>query len=181
MSGSAEAARRGTSIEGNLIGTNAAGSAALANHLSGVLINSGASGNTIGGTTAAALNVISGNMGDGVNISDSGTTLNVVEGNFIGTDVTGTLDLGNNNGVSILSSSSNNTIGGTTTGARNIISGNNQYGISFYRAGTGNVVAGNYIGTDKDGTAALGNGSWGIEISRPRTTRSAGHKPAPAT
>ena len=60
----------------------------------GVEIDSGASGNTIGGTTAAARNIISANAYSGVEIDDAND--NLVEGDFIGTDVTGTVALGNN-------------------------------------------------------------------------------------
>ncbi|MBD3558879.1 PD40 domain-containing protein, partial [Planktothrix sp. FACHB-1355] len=82
---------------------------------------------------------------------------NIIEGNFIGTDVTGTQPLGNSSGVSILSGSSN-LIGGATTKARNIISGN---GFGITMAGTtSNIIQGNYIGTDINitNTDALGNG-----------------------
>ena len=71
----------GNVVDGNLIGTNAAGSAAIPNGQDGVEISGGATGNTIGGTTSGAANVISGNTGDGVEISGSGTSGNLVSGN----------------------------------------------------------------------------------------------------
>jgi titin len=117
---------------------------------------SGASGNTVGGT-AAARNVLG-----GVFIRGSGTSGNVVEGNYIGTDATGTVALGNSYGVAISSGATNNTIGGTTAAARNIISGNVIAQIligGFHDEGTsGNVVEGNYIGTDVSGSNVLGGG-----------------------
>ena len=73
-------------VEGCYIGLNAAGSAAIANRSDGVEIDSGDSGNTIGGTAAGAANVISGNDNEGVEINGSGTTGNMVAGNFIGTE-----------------------------------------------------------------------------------------------
>jgi hypothetical protein len=108
-------------VMGNYIGTDATGTQALGNQV-GVVIDS-APDNTVGGTTVGARNIISGNGSAGVSISGSGGTGNKVMGNYIGTDKTGTLDLGNSQrGVSIFSS--NNTVGGTTVGARNIISNN---------------------------------------------------------
>ena len=85
-----------------------------------------------------------------------------VEGNYIGTDATGTADLGNSSaGVYIQASS--NTVGGTVSGARNVISGNNLDGVLI--SGQTNKVQGNYIGTDKNGTADLGNIRNGVWIS----------------
>ncbi|MDO8615106.1 MAG: thrombospondin type 3 repeat-containing protein [Dehalococcoidia bacterium] len=157
----------GNLVQGNFIGTTVTGGAALGNSQSGVFIVDDASGNTIGGTTPAARNVISGNNGSGVFIAGGGTG-NLVQGNFIGTDVTGTVtdpdgavdddELGNGDGVRI--EASGNTIGGTAAGAGNVISGN---GVGVFMLGnpfggpTGNLVQGNLIGTNVSGTAALGN------------------------
>ena len=99
-------------VQGNLIGTNASGTAPLGNGLMGIGVTDGATGNTIGGTTPDERNVISGNAVDGVFISVSSTTENIVRGNFIGSDVTGTLDVGNTGGGVNVSGNSN-TIGGT--------------------------------------------------------------------
>ena len=113
----------GNLVEGTEIGTNVAGSAALPNQSHGLVITNGASSNTIGGTTAAARDVISGNLNNGVAFSGASTTGNVVEGDYIGTNAAGTAALGNNaNGV-FFSAAPGNTVGGTTAGARNIISG----------------------------------------------------------
>ncbi len=90
-------------------------------------------------------------------ISGAGTTGNLVAGNFIGTDITGTLALPNSQGVEIDTSASGNTIGGTSVGARNVISGNTGYGVEIDTGATGNLVDGDYIGVDKTGDAALGN------------------------
>ena len=95
-------------------------------------------------------------------INGSGATGNKVEGNYIGTDATGTQALGNQTGVRI--DGSNNIVGGTDAGARNIISGNN-IGVSIFDSGaTGNQIMGNYIGTDKDGDDDLGN-NLGVNIN----------------
>ncbi|MFL5245901.1 MAG: beta strand repeat-containing protein [Gemmataceae bacterium] len=154
-------------VAGNLIGTTATGLAALGN-AGGIL---GGSYNTIGGTTPGARNIISGNTGGG--IQEPGVNIsgpyNLIEGNFIGTDVTGITELGNPGG-GIHIGSSYNTIGGTTAAARNIIS-NDFSGnpITVAQGGgqppvLGNIVQGNYIGTDVTGTQALANNETGIVL-----------------
>ncbi|HNJ39278.1 MAG TPA: hypothetical protein PKZ53_02225, partial [Acidobacteriota bacterium] len=155
----------GNVVIGNFIGTNLGGTAAVANQFSGVRIN-GCSNNRIGGTTAAERNILSGNTGDGVVIIGAAATGNTVSGNFIGTDVNGTADLGNSLiGVEIIGSSGN-TVGGTTAGERNIISGNTQDGVSINTGpAANNLVIGNYIGTNLNGTAALANDFSGVRIN----------------
>ena len=86
---------------------------------------------------------------------------NIVSGNYLGTDVTGTLAVGNQDGIFLESRS--NTIGGLTAGERNVISGNGGKGIRI--EASGNVIVGNFIGVDASGAQPLGNGTWGIEIS----------------
>ncbi len=159
-------AATGTLVEGNLIGTNAAGTAALGNHLFGVDISGSATGNLIGGTTALTRNLISGNAGDGLDITGNSTTGNVVEGNYIGTDVSGSRRLANAlDGVKIADGANGNTIGGIAPGAGNLISGNNLDGVSLNSSGiAGNVVQGNLIGTNATGTLDLSNGGDGVNI-----------------
>ena len=153
----------GNEVQGNFIGTTIGGSAGLGNAAAGVRINAAAN-NIIGGTAAEARNVISGNS-FGVFITGSTATGNQVEGNFIGTDSNGTADLGNTNDGVIILGAPSNTIGGTTTGAGNVISGNDRYGVDISgTASTGNQVQGNFLGTDASGTAALGNSSHGVLI-----------------
>ena len=145
-------------VEGNLIGTDSTGTVAVANGSAGVEIAFGATGNTIGGTASGTKNVISGNTSDGVEITGAGTTGNVVAGNFIGTDVSGTISVGNGTGVEIDSAAMGNTIGGDSSGARNLISGNIGDGVDILGAGTtDNLVAGNMIGTDITGLVAVSN------------------------
>ncbi len=145
----------GTLVEGNLIGTNVAGTGASPNNI-GILIGIGSTGNTIGAVTGLPSNVISGNTTYGVQVSDAGTSGNVVEGDYIGTDITGGLVLGNGLGVEIDTGASGNTIGGITAAARNVVSGNSGSGVEINGA-SDNVVEGNFVGTDKTGTVALGN------------------------
>ena len=152
-------------VQGNYIGTDVTGTLALGNAPGwGVNILS-APGNIIGGTTPGAGNVISGNGDGGVGIGGTASTGNMVQGNLIGTNAAGTTAIGNNVGVAIYGVASNNTVGGMTAGARNVISGNNQMGVSLL-FGTGNVVQGNFIGTDVNGIAAMGNGQEGVRINR---------------
>ena len=142
-------------IQGNFIGTNPAGTAAIPNGINGVEISSApATNNLIGGTAPGAGNLISGNQ-RGISINPGGNT---VQGNLIGTDVTGTKKVPNLTGIQ--SGGSNNLIGGLTPGARNVISGNDGDGITF--GGDGSRLQGNFIGTDITGTLPLGNGSNGV-------------------
>ncbi len=150
-------------ISGNYIGTDAGGTLDLGNSDRGVEINDGSTNITIGGTTVGERNVISENF-YGIEISGSMTTGVQVKGNYIGTDATGSIDLGNSqHGVVILDSPSN-VVGGATAGERNIISGNDFSGI-FLTVGDAaeNLIIGNYIGTDADGLSDLGNG-YGVYI-----------------
>jgi CSLREA domain-containing protein len=115
-------------IQGNYIGTNAEGNTNLGNNQGVVLSN--APNNIIGGTTAAARNIISGNGTWGIRISEAESTGNRVQGNYIGISAAGDTTLGNVlDGVRIQADADNNTIGGTTAGARNIISGNGSDGV----------------------------------------------------
>ena len=124
----------GNVIIGNKIGTNSTGTAIppeLGNGNHGILIEA-ASGNVIGGPVTASRNIVSGNI-VGIRI-DGSATANEIYGNFIGVDVTGTVDLGNSaEGISITGGSSNNTIGGTGSRA-NVISGNASTTSRFSRA-----------------------------------------------
>ncbi len=165
----------GNVVEGDYIGTDVSGTVAVPNAQVGIEIDSGASGNTIGGTTTGASNVISGNAGVGIYLRDLDTTDNVVEGNDIGTDWTGTIPVPNGDGVFFAVGASNNTIGGTTAGARNVISGNESGGVEIYGTGaTGNVILGNYIGTDVTGTVEVTNNDDGVEISGGATDNTIG-------
>jgi len=153
----------GTLVQGNLVGTNATGTAAIGNFPGGIVVNA-SSGNTIGGTSAGARNVSSGNS-DGIRI-DNGSNNNVVQGNFAGTDVTGTIAIPNSNFGVIVSAGSNNVIGGTVAGARNVCSGNTISGINlFTSAAANNTVQGNFIGVDSTGTTALPNATSGFRIN----------------
>jgi hypothetical protein len=151
----------GNTIAGNSIGTgNGVNSP---NGRNGIVIQ--CSNNIVGGTDAAARNIVSGNGASGLLIQRTTGTNNRVQGNFIGTDVTGTSALGNAGGGVAINQAANNLIGGTTAGARNIISGNSFQGIGIFNGpGSGNLVQGNFIGTDVTGTAPLGNSTAGVQV-----------------
>ncbi len=148
-------------IEGCFLGTNAAGSDTLGNGYAGISMGN-VTGSTVGGTLPAARNVISGNAGPGIELGGSAEPGNAVYGNFIGTDVTGTVAFGNGDGIDAPGERATE-IGGTAPGMRNLISGNRSRGILFRDNARDNVVAGNLIGTDRTGTQALGNWA-GIQI-----------------
>ncbi len=109
-------------VAGNLIGTEVSGNSALPNAQSGIFASE-TNSNTIGGTTPADRNVISGNGINGVELYNTGGT--TILGNFIGTIATGTAALSNaSRGVFIWGASSGNIVGGPNPGDRNTISGN---------------------------------------------------------
>jgi hypothetical protein len=94
----------------------------------------------------------------------SGGDINVVQGNYIGTDVSGLVALPNGSeGIRLTDATNLNQIGGTSAAERNVISGNAGNGIVI-SSGSLNSIVGNYIGTTADGNAALGNGSYAIRI-----------------
>jgi hypothetical protein len=143
-------------IEGNYIGVDFTGTAARPNSYGVHLTN----GNTLGGTTLAARNVVSGNLGQGIVIYGSD---NVIKSNFIGTQSSGSAPLGNFTGIKIWDGS-NNQIGGLY--GQNLISGNSSTGIEIGPGGPGgNRIEDNLIGTDLNCSVALANGLRGIEIN----------------
>ncbi|MEQ9407094.1 MAG: cadherin domain-containing protein [Fuerstiella sp.] len=118
----------------------------------GLTVEAGGAGSSIFGL------VINGFTGSGI-LTEPGADNVTIQGNFIGTDVTGTIDLGNGDaGVHLRSGG--NLVGGTNAADRNLISGNDSRGVTTFTFGpieSGNVIRNNYIGTDATGVAALGN------------------------
>lgn len=188
----------GNFVRGNFIGTDTTGTRSLGNTGVGVLIsyivgtpNSSASDNLVGGVEGTtpggpctgACNLISGNGENGIEIY-TGAARNIVQGNFIGTDVTGLLKVdatgksfGNVlSGVSIGNAPSNQ-IGNGGAAGRNLISNNHSDGILIFNrldsaiggtpgaVASGNRIVGNYIGTGSDGGSDLGNGRMGVLVS----------------
>jgi len=147
-------------IEACFLGTDATGTSASGNNI-GVFLDFGfnISGTRIGDTTAAARNLISGNA---VGVFIQNASNNVVEGNFIGTDVTGGNVIAQGAGVNLANGSNGNVIGGTTAAARNVIACNS--GV-FVGTGDGNIVEGNFIGTDVTGTKSFGFGAFSTGVT----------------
>ncbi|TAK54747.1 MAG: hypothetical protein EPO22_15180 [Dehalococcoidia bacterium] len=151
-------------VQGNLVGTDASGTAPLANAMDGVRISVGVN-NTIGGAAPLARNVISGNGMNGIEILDTTSPGNNVQGNFVGTDAGGVGAIPNASAGIRLSNATHNTIGGTAEALRNTISGNGSNGVEIVdTASPGNVVEGNFIGTDVTGNLALANAGAGIAV-----------------
>jgi hypothetical protein len=148
-------------VEGNFIGTDAQGALDLGNADAGVSMRE-TSNTLIGGTTSQARNIISGNR-DGISARSFVGRI-TVQGNLIGTDITGTVDLGNSGVGVIISSGSLHAVGGASTGARNIISGNDAGGV-FINDGGQSLIQGNLIGTDVSGTVAIPNNGDGVFTS----------------
>lgn len=150
-------------IEACVFGADPTGTIKRPNATDGIYIGE-STDNVIGGTTAAARNVLSGNRGSGVAIG-SGTTGTIVRGNIIGLDASGAAALGNDeNGVLIVDAATT-TVGGATTTARNVISGNGALGVGVFGEGSvGAVVQGNFIGLDSTGASPIGNGGDGVYL-----------------
>jgi hypothetical protein len=153
-----------TTVMGNIIGLNARGDDTLPNAQVGIWVEG--KGNFIGGTSASARNVISGCKFSGIALyGDS----NFVRGNYIGTDIGGTIALGNaDDGVAIVGGKKN-VVGGRNVGSANVISGNGGSGVYILGGGSGydashNRLEGNRIGTQADGGTPLGNVGSGVLI-----------------
>jgi hypothetical protein len=145
-------------IIGNMIGTNAAGTAALGNGV-GIILE-GSNTVNIGTTAVADRNIISGNT-TGIQVNGAPSTL-TIRNNYIGTDVNGSSAIGNTTGI-LVNTSTLFTIGGNAANQGNVISGNT-VGIAI-TGGTGPNIYGNKIGVAADGVSALGNTSHGINIT----------------
>jgi parallel beta-helix repeat protein len=161
-------------VQGNFIGTNAAGTTALGN-ARGIFVDIDATNSLIGtngdGTNDdAERNVISGNSSDGIQVL-AGASGTVIAGNYIGTNAAGTTALGNSVGVYLFPQAAHCRIGTDANGSgdtaeRNIIAGNRDRGVRIEGDGaTNNLVAGNYIGVDVTGLTRLTNDQVNISIT----------------
>jgi hypothetical protein len=187
----------GNVVQGNLIGLDATGKKAIPSSR-GIDIEAG-SGMTIGGTADGAGNVITAMNNAGIFIAlggpDAAAQLqnsnggHLIEGNLIGTDVTGTSLVkwtslsggsgqfqGNEDGIDIVipliqpQNPIATTIGGTAAGAGNVVSGNFGVGIVVNEETVGAVIEGNKVGTDITGTQNLGNSDLGLDLHSPAST-----------
>lgn len=168
-------------VEGNYIGTDVSGASAEGNG-NGIVLGTTnmavLAATRIGGTQPGQRNVISGNAGTGILMQIQSVTGTVIQGNYVGTNAAGTEAVPNRgDGIAneFLSSTLNGqltgtVIGGTSSGARNVISGNLGNGISLFGQyrwyADANLVEGNYIGTNAAGTAAIANGMNGVYLNQ---------------
>lgn len=168
----------GNVIQGNFVGTTAAGTAALGNTNHGILLLD-SSANLVGGAAAGARNVVSANRGSGIYLYGAAATFNRIEGNYIGTDAGGALRLGNaDDGISVLNAAQN-VIGGTNTGSGNVVSGNGRSGIALEgQQAAFNQVQGNLIGTTATGTASLSNTFAGVTFTSAQSNLVGGYSAA---
>ena len=149
------AAANNTTIQGNLIGTNAAGTAGLGGG-TGIDTNNAPQNGIIGGAAAGLGNVISGGT-TGIILIDSAHNFNI-KGNLIGTDITGTAPIPNTgHGIDVETASGGSIIGGTGAGDGNTIAFNGGHGIRFFFSSTftGYGILGNNI---------FANGGLGISL-----------------
>lgn len=145
----------GNIVEGNVIGLDATGT--MPRRCGFGVRATSSPNNVIGGRTAAARNVISGN-GTGIFVDGPGSPGSRIEGNYIGTDFAGATAVENSLGINV-SSAASTTIGAPAPGARNIISGNRDNNVHLQHSlATACLIQGNYIGVDVTGTVGLGDG-----------------------
>jgi hypothetical protein len=174
----AETPAVGNFVQGNYIGVNAAGTAALPNDFSGVHISAHTSATMLGGHTAAEGNLISGNGTDGVFLPTGTSDGNMIHWNLIGTDHTGIAGISNQGSGINIWGGRNNIIGGTDANPNsgNIISANQQHGVYIHdwsepgpfppSPADGNEVRVNNIGLGLDGVTPLGNSVNGVMIEK---------------
>lgn len=161
----------GNIIENNCIGAASNGTSALGNGGQGIFIESCPS-NRIGGTSAAARNIIGANY-EGIRIDNEGSVSNFIQGNYIGIGEAGAMLSNLNYGVRFQAAPSN-TIGGAVAGAGNVIGGGSY---AIYLSGTntcGTVIQGNRIGTDPAGSARRHVEYNGIYLADSRNTQIGG-------
>ena len=153
-----------TNLQVSQIGVNALG--VVKPNVNRGIVVVGATGVLITGNT------ISGNTGNGIEITAGGSA--TIRNNRIGTSSDGLTDVGNTSHGILIALSSSSTIGGTTAGDRNIISGNNGSGILIAAdvdfPASNNIVAGNFIGVNANGTAALPNNGSGVVVQGANNT-----------
>ena len=146
-------------VQACYLGVDPTGAVAVPNGSDAIFITN-SSFDTIGGPAVANGNLISGNKGDAIHVLFGGSSNNLLfQNNFIGTDASGTVPLGNaGDGIDLFAASTQDQI------LDNVISGNSSAGISFFGNGPSNaLIEGNLIGTDKAGTGPIGNGGSGID------------------
>ncbi len=156
----------GNRVQGNRIGTSVTGKGYLGNGNNGIAAYNSVE-NLIGGSSAQARNLVSGNGGSGVYLFGAGAISNYIQGNFIGVDISGSRSVSNVTDGITLYNASTNLVGGSIPGQGNLLSGNGMAGLYLNGAGcSNNLIQGNLCGTDVSGKAPLGNGLAGIVLHR---------------
>jgi len=156
----------GNVVKGNYIGVDVTGRVALKNRY-GLVLAGGAQDNIIGGKGRGEANVISGNQSAGVLIRGSGTNGNMLKGNFIGPDSSGSEELRQGMGVWMLEGPQGNIIGGTAEGEGNVIAHSGTVGVLIDGADTtGNTIRGNSIHSNARGAIVSQNGG-NLGLTRP--------------
>jgi hypothetical protein len=163
-----EAGATGNKVQGNYVGTNAAGAAAVPNHFNGVMVFQGASNNLIGGASLGMGNVVSGNTNAGIRIETAGTTGNVIQGNLVGVAADGVTALGNTPGDEsgwgvFVADADNNTVGGIAPGESNVVAYNSGPGVAI----NGNTATSNAIRANR----IFANGGLGIDLGSDGVTQ----------
>lgn len=150
-------------VLGNIIGPDRQGTGVIGQGLNGIAIALGAGNNNVGDGSVNGRNLISGNTHDGVRIEDDDTMGNVVQGNYIGVNISGTAALANGlHGVDLAEGAHDNLIGGNRLlGQGNLLSGNENHGLVITYGAHHNTASGNLIGPDAGGTYAIGNQEFG--------------------
>lgn len=167
----------GNHVKGNLIGTDLSGALDLGVTGHGIYVEEVFS-SVIGGTDTGAGNLISGNAGNGIHVKahSLSPSLHSILGNRIGVNLEGTIALANSGHGIYLEDADEIAIGGSTTGAGNLISGNGSAGI-YLDTVKDELILGNFVGTNADGTDLIPNGGWGIEVESGRFNTIGGSDP----
>jgi len=163
-------------ITGNRIGTDASGTSALGNAGAGIMIRGDSSENIVGAEDAprgeectGACNLVSGNGDDGIGVDNPGSDWNIIRGNFVGTDVTGSYAIANlEEGISLWDGSTDNWI------QNNLVSGNGDNGIGLTDGASSVTITGNYVGLDASGTFSIPNGYCGVMLRAGATDNTIG-------
>jgi uncharacterized repeat protein (TIGR01451 family) len=152
----------GDVVAGNYLGVTTSGNLADANGQGISII--GTSNNTIGGSVAAAGNLIAGNLANGIQIEagNGGAAANEITANLIGTNASGSAALANGQAGIEIDGATGTLIGLPQTGLANVVAGNLGPGIKVTANATGTVIQSNFIGLAANGTTVIGNGGDGI-------------------
>ncbi|MDQ3549307.1 MAG: Ig-like domain-containing protein, partial [Chloroflexota bacterium] len=160
-------------VAGNFIGTDSTGTfvtPAIQLDAMGIKVEQDAADNMIGGTSPADRNVVSGNGRQGIALWHNKTDRTVVQNNIVGLNPDGTRRVPNRkHGIDLNFGASESQIGGTGSGERNVVSGNDDDGVEISHTAltANNTVSGNYIGSDvtgNAGSAITANANVGIYV-----------------